>query len=182
MSKETFTKTFLCFSLGRTSPAALSLRSTAPWCSEIFGRGLGLMIRITRYGCLQNQRSSGVEWGQEATGVAEKKSVHCSCAVSSCHASFQPRQSFVCWQVLGGVSALEVLLMMPHRLRLLYPGERTVGGRGAYGSGFILFWQSQSSLKKPSPSWFDLKERIIARGRWVFLKQIRHIRKGRLHG
>lgn len=49
VSKEMFTKTFLCFFLGRTSPAALSLKSTAQWCSEIFGRGLGLMIRITRY-------------------------------------------------------------------------------------------------------------------------------------
>lgn len=75
--------------------------------------------------------ASGVGSGSHRT--SREKSVYCSLAVSSCHFSPQPRQSFLlCWWALGGVRALEVLLMMPQlRLRLLSLGGRAGGGRGS---------------------------------------------------
>lgn len=78
-----------------------------------------------------------MEWGQEATGQGEKKSVYRSCAASSCHVVLQPRQSLPVLVGSAGLRALEVL-MMPRRLRLLSPGGRAVGGRGVCESCFIL--------------------------------------------
>lgn len=139
MGKERLTKTFLCFALGRTFPAVLSLRSTAPWCSGISGRGLGLMIRITRYRVsLQSRRGQGVKWGQEATGRGEARLVHRSYATSSCPVLLPPtRRSFPrCWQASGGVRALEVVLKLPRRLGLSpWEGEAREGE--GCGSCFI---------------------------------------------
>lgn len=130
MSKRPSQRHFLCFSLGRTSPAALSLRSTAPWCSEISGRGLGLMIRITRYGCLCKVRR-GREWsGVGSHRTSREKSVYCSlyCVFLSCFSLAQAVFSW--WWALGGA-----LRRASGDAFLIGSGSSPWGGRAVGGRG-----------------------------------------------
>lgn len=136
MSEEMFTGTFLCFFLGRTSPAALNLKSTAPWCSETFGSGSGLMIRITRYWHLC--KLGGVREGSSVRKPQDKQREVSPVLVLCLPALFLSSQAtfYHVDGLLGG--ALEMLLRIPYRLRLLSLGGRAVGGKGVNGSCFIL--------------------------------------------
>ena len=77
--------------------------------------------------------------GQEATGQVKEKNVSAVLVLCLPVRSHSTQAVFVqCWWAPGGMRALEVLLMVPPRFRLLSLGGSTGGGRGVCESCFIL--------------------------------------------
>lgn len=138
-----FTKACLCFSPGKTSPAASSLRSTAPWCFGISGRDLGLTIRITRYRCLcrigRISKWSGARKPQDTQ--RRKCRLFLGCVSLSC---FSPAQAgaFSC---VGGSWRGE-------GLRSAACDASGSSGRRGLQKLLHVSLTFQCGLKKPSPS------------------------------
>lgn len=83
--------------------------------------------------------AGGQRGGQEATGQVEEKNVSTIIVLCLPVRSHSTLVLFVqCWWALGGMRALEVLLMVPPRFRLLSLRGSAGGGRGVCGSCYIL--------------------------------------------